>query len=425
MEPPPPPEGGRRGLLGPVRAALNRNVYLLFLGGALLNLPIGFFFLVFPVYLGRLPTFPAELIGWPLGTLGLVAVGTMTPLGILADRFGRRRMLFLGSLTAAGAFLLFGLLDTFEGLLFAAAVLGVAEGFYFSVWNALLADASTPETRPTVFGLSFFVAGVAMALGSLVGIFADQAFQAGASPQEAYQPLFLGLAVLMLPVGLLVPLLRLPHRDAGALRSWFPQRSRSIIGKFVVANMMIGFGAGLLIPLLPQWFVLQFGAGETYTGPLYAVSSVVNAFAFLLAPALARRVGMVPAIVGAQGIATVLLFTMPFTPFAGSLGLPAAAGLFVARTALMNMVWPVATAFLMGAVHPDERATASGITGTFFRAPQSAAVFAGGYLFTVSLAFPFYITTFFYILGTVAFWWFFRGYGSKEATSPPGTPSEG
>ncbi len=424
MEPPYTEARGWQRLRASLKTALNRNVNLLIGGGALFNLPLGFIFVAFPVYLKRLPSIPGELVGIPITMVGGVAVAVMIPLGILADRFGRRRMLILGGISAALAFFLLSFVDTFEGVLLAAAILGLAEAFYFSTWNALLADASTPQTRSTVFGISFFAAGIALAIGSLIGWFADRAIQLGATPQEAYQPLLLTLAILMLPVPAFILPLRLErHRPEGP-RPLLPRRSLGIIGRFFVANMLVGFGAGLLIPLLSMWFFLQFDAGETFTGPLYAVSSIVNAFAFLVAPSFARRVGIIRFIVSAQVVATILLFTMPFSPALGVYGLMTAAILFVARNALMNMAWPVLSYFLMGAVHPDDRATASAVTGASFRAPNAASTTLGGYLFTLDLALPFYVTTLFYALGTGAFWHFFKGYPTDVVEEIPSRPSE-
>ncbi len=421
MEPPYRPEGQLGRLLGNLRSALNRDIALLIAGGSLVNVPIGFYFVTFPVYLDRLPHIPLELIGYPLATVGLVAVVFMIPLGILADRFGRRLMLALGGVAGAGAFIIFANTDTFEGIMLGAAVFGLAEAFYFSTWNALLADSSAPETRSLVFGLSFFAAGIAMAVGSLLGWFADQAIALGSTPQGAYQPLLLTLSVAFIPVPPLVLFLRTKRLGSTAPPSLLPKRSLGIIGRFFLANMLVGFGAGLLIPLFPAWFLRQFGVGETFTGPLYAVSSVVNAFAFLVAPTLARRVGIIRSVLTVQVTATVLLFSMPFSPLLGTLGLPAASVLFVARNALMNMAWPVLSFFLMGAVHPDDRATASAVTGVAFRAPHAASTIPGAYLLNMNLSLPFYATTLFYAIGTGALWYFFRGYPEEKITqaAPP------
>ncbi|MFQ5553716.1 MAG: MFS transporter, partial [Thermoplasmata archaeon] len=175
----------RRGQ-GQFRAALNRNASLLILGGAIANVPIGFILVALPVYLFRLPTVETTLIGVVLTTVGLSAVALFIPVGLLADRLGRRRMLALGGLSASFSLFLLGFVESLAGFLAFAAVFGAAEAFYFTTWNALLADASSDRTRTTVFGLSFFAAAVGLAVGTLLGVVADDAVQMGLSPQAAY-----------------------------------------------------------------------------------------------------------------------------------------------------------------------------------------------------------------------------------------------
>lgn len=403
-------DGGEGEGRPPWREVLGRNVLLVILSGTVFSIPIGFVFVALPVYLERLPTVSTALIGVVITTMGLVAVALIIPFGIVADLIGRRLLLALGSVVGSAAILLLTVLDTFEGILVVAALFGVAEALYFSTWNALLADASQDATRTTVFGVSFFAGSVAFAVGSFVSAEADRAIQAGATPQAAYGPLFLGVGLLLLVAPALLLAVRLPRLTPAGPKTLLPRRSGGIIGKFLVANLLIGFGAGVVVPLFSLWFFLQFGAGEAFTGPLFALSNLVNAFAFLLAPVVARRAGMIRAVVAAQATATALLFAMPFAAVVPVVGLVAASALFVARNALMNMTWPVMSSFLMGAVHPDERSAASAVTGASFRLPFAVSASLGSYLLTVDLALPFYVTTFFYVLGTGAFWYFFRTY---------------
>ncbi|MCJ2520892.1 MAG: MFS transporter [Candidatus Thermoplasmatota archaeon] len=407
--------------------AVNRNVILLIGGGALFNVPIGFTFVAIPIYLERLPGIPTALIGLFFTTMGLVAVAFILPIGILADRFGRRLMLALGGIFATVAILLLAFLDTFEGLLTIAAIFGMAEALYFSTWNALLADASTTETRTRVFGRSFFVTAIAFAVGSLLAVAADRAIQGGATPQEAYQPLFLAMGLLIFIVPAIIPFIHLQRRTPVKSRGLLPRRSLRIITKFFVANFLIGFGAGIIIPIFSLWFLLQFAVAEAFTGPLFAVSSVVNAFAFLLAPRFAKRAGMIRAVVVAQVAATLILFAMPFTAALGAVALLTVSILYVARNALMNMVWPVMSSFLMGAVDPDERSAASAVTGASFRLPFAMSTTLGAYLLTIDLSMPLFLTALLYGLGTGAFWYFFRAYWSvtpeqAASTSAPEAP---
>ena len=129
------------------------------------------------------------------------------------------------------------------------------------------------------------------------------------------------------------------------------------------------------------------------------------AFSYLLAPVLSRRRGMVRSIVEVQALATATLFFIPLV-----LNIHVVGALYIARNLLMNMTWPVASAFLMSAVDESERAAASAVTGAAFRLPFAISTTAGGYLLTVNVDLPFFVTTALYAVGVLTFWAFFHGY---------------
>ncbi len=389
------------------------NTARLLLSGAVFLVPVGLLSVSAPIYMKRLGL-DEVLIGTFLTTMGLVAVILVIPFGLIADRFGRKRMLVLGGLLAVAAFAVLGFATTYS-LFFVAALLGgAAEACYFSSWNALLADASTPEERTAVFGMSFFLTQMAFGLGNLWAILPDALLTSGAvaasDPHAAYGPAYLGGAALLLLSPVLLARVVTPRLERGEGASLLPKRSFRIISKFLVSNLIVGLGAGLIIPLFTLWFFLKFGLAESVTGPLLAVSNFVNAFAFLLAPWIAEKYGMVRSIVVVQAIATVLLFFIPLAPWLVVVGV-----LFIARNVLMNMAWPVASSFLMGAVHPEERAAASAVTGASFRFPFAVSTSFGGYLLTLDLSLPFFVTTSLYAAGTAVFWIFFRGVKEAQA----------
>ncbi|MEE9163318.1 MAG: MFS transporter, partial [Thermoplasmata archaeon] len=289
-------------------------------------------------------------------------------------------------------------------------VFGAAEAFEFASWNALLADASSERTRANVFGVSFTASAIGMAGGTLIGSVADQALLTGATLQAAYQPLFILLGGLLLVVPVLIAFLRMPPRKTSREQSFIPAESRRVIGRFFAANILIGTGAGIIVPLFSLWFLFQFGIGEAFTGPLFAVSSIVNAVAFLVAPSLARWGGLIRTVVALQAGATLILFLIPPAASLGAFALLVVSVLFVVRQALMNMTWPVLTSFLMGAVDVNARSTASAVTAVSFRLPFALSATLGVYLLTIDLALPFYVTGVLYAFGTAAFWAFFRGY---------------
>ncbi|MFQ5919107.1 MAG: MFS transporter [Thermoplasmata archaeon] len=399
---------------GRLRAVFNRNTSLLILVGAIVGVPIGFLFVSLPVYLERLPAIETTLIGVILTVTGVTAVALMIPVGLMADRFGRRRALALGGVTASLSLFLLGFADSILSVLVFAVLFGAAEAFELASWNALLADASSKGTRTTVFGVSFTASAVGMAGGTLIGSVADQALLTGATLQAAYQPLFILLGGLLLVVPVLIALLRMPPREPSRERSLLPAESRRVLGRFFAANILIGTGAGIIVPLFSLWFLFQFGIGEAFTGPLFAVSSIVNAAAFLVAPSIARRAGLIRSVVALQVGATLILFLIPPAAALGALALLVVSVLFVVRQALMNMTWPVLTSFLMGAVDANARSAASAVTAVSFRLPFALSATLGAYLLTIDLALPFFVTGVLYAFGTAAFWAFFRGYRMPE-----------
>ncbi len=361
-------------------------------------------------------------IGFVLTLAGLIAVLAVIPFGLLADRFGRKRMMMLGAgaNVAGGAaltapFFLPGLSAQPAVFLGFAVIVGLAEAAFFSTWGALLADSAPAARRTAVFGLSFFFSQLAGGVGNLFGAFADYTFTTGLASLDASYGSTFGIATVIGALALVL-LRRARVREElaakGTAAFHLPRKSGGVIGKFLASNLIIGFGAGIVIPLFTLWFFLRFGLAETFTGPLLGISAVVNAFAFLVAPAIADRYGFVRTIVSVSGVATVLLVFIPVVPDLFAVGV-----LYVARNALMNMTWPVSSAFLMNTVDPSERSAASAVTGAAFRLPFAVSTTLGGALLKIDLSLPFFVTGVFYAVGVATFWAFFRTTASIPAAA--------
>ena len=384
---------------------------------ALESLPFGVLAVAVPLYL-KLLGHDEVLIGSFLSVLGGTAVLLILPFGILADRLGRKPMAMLGGAFAGLTFLLLPFASDVP-LLFLAAVLGgLAEALVFSTLQALLADATTAENRTTVFGISFFLGAAMAGIGGLLSSVPNLLTDRGWAIVPAYTPLFLMTAGVLFLVPILIAGVTGTAANKGSRPSLLPRRSGGIISKFFVSNIIIGLGAGLTVPILSLWFFLKFGQLEAFTGPLFALGAGINAFASLVSPLLAKRYGLVRTGVVLQAGATVLLFAM-----AGTVWLPVAAVLFLGRNALMNMTWPVMSSFLMGAVHPDERSSASAVVGLSFRLPFAVSTVFGAAMMAQHADLPLLVTAGLYVIGTAAFWVFFRGVSVSQTAAPkPTTP---
>jgi MFS family permease len=149
---------------------------------------------------------------------------------------------------------------------------------------------------------------------------------------------------------------------------------------------------------------LRFGLDESVLAPLFTASNFMLLISYLLAPRISDTLGTVRTIVISQAVAIVLLVVIPVAPSYPLVGI-----LFVFRGLLMNMVNPLVRSMILGMVHAEERATASGVLSIAWTVPNSATPSVGGYIMdNLSLSLPFYLCGVLYGVAVSLFFAFFR-----------------
>jgi len=387
---------------------LSREANLIVLSGGLASLPFGYLMIIQSIYL--------KMIGIEEGTIGLIlSVTTLTgavltvPFGILADRYSKKWVLMSGGFISGFAWLMYALTQD-VGLLLASSVLQGLSYATFGATTAMLAEKTSEGERTVAFSLSNVVFMAGSSVGALASGIPDWLIRGfGQGTAQAYAPLFVAaFALCALSSLVLIPLKESPTRQSKL--NLIPTKSKSEVVKLSVANVFIGLGAGLIIPLLPLWFYLRFGVGGGELGVLTVITNALMAISYLAAPELAKRMGAVGSIVSTQLIATGMLVLMPMTPIYGVVAV-----LYVMRTFLMNLSSPIQSAFMMNIVHPDERALAAALCSPFsgitWGLPNSVGQGIGGAMFERKmLDLPFYLCGMLYALGAVSFFYFFRKY---------------
>jgi MFS family permease len=177
---------------------------------------------------------------------------------------------------------------------------------------------------------------------------------------------------------------------------------------FAGAQLVIGIGAGLVIPYLNLYFQDRFHTSHTGIGIILSLGQAATAVAMVIGPAVVRKVGEVKAIVLLQ------LLSLPFllvTAFTTNLYLAALAFLF--RQALMNAGNPIITSFMMGKVHNDIKGVANSFNQMAFSfgwatmGPISTYIVAtNGAYWGYSIVFS--ITACLYFCGAIYFYLVFR-----------------
>jgi predicted MFS family arabinose efflux permease len=175
--------------------------------------------------------------------------------------------------------------------------------------------------------------------------------------------------------------------------------------KMAAPNVLIGFGAAILIPYMNVFFKDQFAISDKLLGTMFSLSSLMIGVGSLIGPRLALRLGgKVRAVALTQFSSLVFLMVIGFSP----LYWLAAIG-FLMRTMLMNMAQPLYSAFCMEQVPERDQGVVNSVLNMSWQVGWSVGPYISGlvqenYGFT-----PLFLATGgLYLLAILTLWMFFQ-----------------
>jgi MFS family permease len=358
------------GLVASLRG-LDRDGRLLFAMRTLRMFGYGFLAVVLVLYLAAAGLDPLAVgIVLTLTLVGDVVISLW--LTTNADRFGRRRVLVVGSLLMLLAGLVFAATSWLPLLILAGAIgvispTGNEVGPFLAVEQAALTQ-TVPDVRRTPTFAWYNLAGyVATATGALgAGLVSQALLDGGWAPVDAYRAIVVGYAVigLVLATGfwMLDRAIEAPPReirDDGIRRRLGLGRSRGIVGHLSLLFSIDAFGGGFIPQsLMAYWFHLQFGVEPLVLGAIFFAANLLAAVSSLLAAPIAARIGLINTMVFTHLPSNLLLILVPLMPT-----LPLAVAVLLLRYTLSQMDVPTRQSYVMAVVEPDERSAAAGITG--------------------------------------------------------------
>src|SRR5579859_1481192 len=353
-------------------------------------------------------------------------VGTYL-IGILADRWGRRRTLVALALLMAATGAVFGLTRFYPVLLVAAffGTLGTTASEtapFLPIEQAMLAQIGAAERRTALFARYNLVASFAGALGALAAGLPDLLTRAGLPVDTGIRLMFgvyagLALGVALLAAGL-SPAVEAAGSAPATAKRWrlVPALgpSRSIVLKLSALFSLDALAGGLIVQsLMALYFHLRFGVPLGPLAALFFGANTLTALSFLAVPTLARRFGLLNTMVFSHLPSNVLLALVAVMPT-----FPLAAGILLARQLLSQMDVPTRQAYTMALVTPEERTASASVTSLARSAGSSTSPVFSGLLLqgpALALGLPFIIAGALKAAQDLALWGIFRRVRIEEA----------
>ncbi len=389
------------------------NAKLYLVATTLQGLAFGIWGVIFNLYL-KVVGFQANFISY-MFTASAIATGFVAlPAGLFCEYLGPKKSLLI-SLTANFVNLIQIIALQPSILLVASLASGLIGTLGWVASAPFMTENSNPEERTYLFSVDWAIMVIMSVIGSYVGGILPDSFNAflGLSTGEQASPVGYRISLAISVVSALmstVPILlikenkMLRRQKMGDLLSLRNIKSRRTILKFMIPTLLIGFGAGFIVPLFNLFFKLKFYAADEEIGIIYALGSVTLGIGTLTAPALSKRLGKVKSIVVCQYLSMPFIMLMTLAP-----NLTLASTAYVVRGALMNMAGPVSTTLQMELVTESERATTNGLMVMADNVPRAITASISGEMMTVSEFYtPFLFTAVTYFIASSLFLVFFR-----------------
>ncbi|KAH7086835.1 major facilitator superfamily domain-containing protein [Paraphoma chrysanthemicola] len=397
--------------------SIGRDAYIIIMLRSLRMFTAGIPSLILALFFASLK-FPDSRIGvfMTLTLLGDVLLSLL--LTLVADKLGRRRILFMGSIMMAGSGVVFALSESFWILLIAAvfgiiSVTGADCGPFRAVEESILSGLTDEKTRSDV--LSWYVTATTMA-GAVGAEVAGRTVQAlekrsGGNSTKAFHALFwayaafgvigsilcLGLSKRCEAAGEKRPEMRERGRDSGEEEEvlleamtpsttdgfdeaeqrrtrrqnsntqpgkkpgYFTQISkstRSIMYKLWILLAIDSLADGMTPYSLMNYYVDQkFHLSKSTLGDITSASQFLCAVSAVFAGPLAKHIGLINTMVFTHLPSSI---ASAFIPLPSTVGWTV--GLMLFRAALNSMDQAPRAAFIAAVVRPEERTGVMGIT---------------------------------------------------------------
>ena len=404
----------------------NRNIKLSFIANFITQIGMGIFMVIYNFYVRELGY--SESVNGQIISMGSLATAIiLVPAGLISDRFGRKKVILLGILFTGSVLFLRSVMSLQGPLVILAFIGGLTMAFLQVSGVPWLAENSREEQRVNLFSLHFALMTAANVIGNLLGGVLNDSLSLIFSDVNSIRfTLMIGSIIFLVGVIPASKFREVPKKpkpkatnSKSAAKAIWKSSGMKIVILFAIAQLLIGFGAGLVIPYLNLYFADRFHAATTTIGFIISLGQAATAFAMFIGPLVVKKVGEVKAVVFLQ------LASLPFlllTAYTQHLWLAALGFLF--RQALMNAGNPIQMSLMMSKVDDNMKGLANSVNQMVFNlgwavmGPVSTGIVVA-YGTYWGYAYVFSITAGLYLIGSLYFLTVFKGFSlpKKDKTA--------
>ncbi|VBB08971.1 Hypothetical protein LUCI_4257 [Lucifera butyrica] len=373
-----------------------------------------------------------SLIGSVTSAAGLFGALLILLVGILSDRFGRKRFLVLYELITFFSALWLCFTTQTLVLILAIVITGFgrgqsgAAGPFSPAEQAWLSCYAEQSRRGQIFSLNTAVGFAGMALGAVIGGLPGL-YNSG-SPLLAYRPVFFLIAVISLlctvillsmqdrdePAEVSVPgVEQRPEKKPGANPEkehiiWYEENWALL--KLALVNSLNGLAIGLTGPMMAYWFSLRFEVSTQEIGLMMAAGFFLTGMFAVINGFLAERFGMVKSVSWMRVAGSLLMLILPWVP-----SFTLASLIYIMRNSISRGTQGNRSALTVSLTRESRRGLAASINALSNRLPSAVGPTITGYLFDAGqLSLPLTLTAVMQLISAGLYQRVFGGYDKQK-----------
>jgi MFS family permease len=391
---------------------IGKNVRALIISNVLVSIGTGAFFVLFNIYLKAL-----GIKGGEIGIInGAMSLGTGVFAyfaGIISDEIGRKRSFLVSSIIISFFFFLISFSRNTLILTISAFGVGTGNALFLVSGHPFILENTGDSERTHAYSLIMASLFFGEFIGTLVGGFLPSLFGGGARAMQ----LSLFTASFLIAGGA-IPIIFIKER-------WVRRAERSVLSKlvfpfavlakykdklnivltFVGAQVLIGLGAGCVVPFFNLYFKERFHMQVSMIGIIFSAGSIVIMLGTLLAPIFRKRFGKLKGFVIIQSLSLPFVLLLAFTRKVW-----VAVVSYLTRATLMNMAVPIETQLYMESVPEEARASMSSFMEIGWNLSWTVAAPFAGFIMQRKGFTPLFLIMFvFYICGISLLYFSLRG----------------